>query len=73
MVLLLDGNSEIGAHVIKEQSLLFALFNASDKIESSHKSNFLPQKRLFYACATCSELPSNISINANYILIGANP
>ena len=30
MVLMLDGNSEIGANVVKEQSLLFDLFKVFD-------------------------------------------
>ena len=47
----------------KEQSLLFDLFKAIDQIESSHKSEVFSLKRLIFlhACATCSELPSNIS------------
>ena len=42
--------------------MLFDLFKAFDKIESSHKSDFLPRKDQFFsnACATCPELPSNI-------------
>ena len=57
MVLILDGNTEIGAHVRTN------LFKAFDLIKSSHKSDiFSPKRHIFlYACAICSELPSNIS------------
>ena len=41
----------------KAQYLLFDLFKAFDYIESSHKSGPI----FLYACATCNELPSNIS------------
>ena len=60
MVLILDVNSEIGAHV--RRNWLFGLFNAFYKIESSHKSdNFSPKRPIFlYACATHSEKPSYI-------------
>ena len=56
-----------------EYSLLFDLFKAFDLFEtlnyviqwfeSSHESDFFHPKRLIFlqACATCSELPSNIS------------
>ena len=47
--------SEIAAHV---KPILFVLFTVFDKIGSSHKSDF----SFFHACASCSELPSNISI-----------
>ena len=40
MVLILDGNSEIGAHVTKEQSLLLDLFKAFDQIKKSRIYNF---------------------------------
>ena len=39
MVLVPDGNSEIGAYVKEHSLLLFDLFKAFDKIESSHKSD----------------------------------
>ena len=47
----------------KEQSLLFDLFKTFNKIESSYKSDFFLHKRPIshHACATSSELPSNIS------------
>ena len=51
MVLILDGNSEIGAYV-RSQSRLYDLLKASDKIENSHKSNIF----FLHGCATCSEL-----------------
>ena len=43
--------------------MLFDLFKAFDKIESSHKSFFFSEKTYNYlhACATCSDLSSNIS------------
>ena len=60
MVLILDGNSKIGAHVI---TLLFGLFKAFDYIGSSRESDFFsPTRPIFlHACATYSKLPSNIS------------
>ena len=47
----------------KEQFLLFDKFKAFDNIESSHRLFFFSQKRhvFLYACATCSELISNVS------------
>ena len=47
MVLVLHGNSEIGNFLRKEKSLLFDLYKAFDKIESSHKSDSLIRKYLF--------------------------
>ena len=43
--------------------MLFDLLKAFDYLESHYKSDFFSQKRpiFFHACATCSELPSNIS------------
>ena len=41
MVLILDGNSEIGAPR-KKQYLLFDLCKAFAKIESSHRADFFP-------------------------------
>ena len=38
MVLILDGSSEISVHVSREQSLLFDLVKALDKIGSYHIS-----------------------------------
>ena len=58
MVLILDDNSEIGG-----QSLLFDMFKAFDLIERRHELDYFFQKRLVFlhACATCSEIPTNIS------------
>mgnify|MGYP007025556536 CR=1 FL=1 len=48
MILLLDGNSKMGAH--KEQSLLSDLFKAFAYIMISHKSEFFLRKYLkFYS------------------------
>ena len=48
MVIILDGDSEIYAHVY---------------IDGSHKSDFFIRKKpnVLHACSTCFELPSNIS------------
>ena len=46
MVLVLDGNSEIGAHV-RSNFLLFDLFKAFSEIESSQKSYPFLSKYLF--------------------------
>ena len=59
MVLILD-RKLTNSCARKEQSLLFDLFKAFDKVESRQKSG--PKRRIFlHACSTCSELPSNIS------------
>ena len=58
---LLGGNSDIG---VQEQSLLFNLFKEFDKIDSSHKWEFFSSSKrpvFLNACATCFELPSNLS------------
>ena len=59
MILILDDKSVIS----KVQSLIFVLLKAFDWIESSHKSGSFSRKRLifFHACASFSELPSNLS------------
>ena len=54
MVPILDGNSGIGAHVKNNLCYLICL-RCSNKIEISHTLD------LFFSCATCSKLPSNIS------------
>ena len=55
MVLLLDGNSEI----VAEKFLIFDLFKAFNSITTDF---FSPKRPIFlHACATCSELPFNIS------------
>ena len=62
MVLLLNGNSEIGAH--KAQYLLYDLCKAFEFIESAVKNSmFLIFKKpiFLHTCATYYELPSNIS------------
>ena len=48
----------------KMQSLLFDMLKSLDNIESNDKSFFFSEKAYFpyYACATCFELPCNISI-----------
>ena len=53
MVLILNGNSEIGTPSRKLQSV-FDLFKAYDWTESNHKSFFFSHE-----CATCSKLPSS--------------
>ena len=47
----------------RKEKLLFYIAQAFDQIEISHKSDFFsPKWPIFlHACATCSELPSNIS------------
>ena len=60
MLLILDGNR----CARKEQSLLFDMFEAFEWIGSSHKSGvfFIKKKTFFvHVCATCSELPYNIT------------
>ena len=58
--LILDGNSEIGAHVSSNLSLLFELCIWLDREQSQIGFFFFPKRTIFfYACATFSELPSN--------------
>ena len=60
MLPVLDGYSELGAHV-RGQSLLFDLFKAFDYIKSCHKSDFFSEKIFLHACASRFGLPSDIS------------
>ena len=55
----------------KEQSLFFNLLKAFDLFQSSHKSDIFYLKRpiFLHACATCSELTSNISNNRKQVQI----
>ena len=58
MVLLLDGNSEIGAHLRSD------IVNSMHLIRSRAVANlkFIPEKPFFlHTCAICFELPSDIS------------
>ena len=66
MVLILDGNSEHGAH-IWSKIRYFDLLKAFDYIERVVKFDFFFSNRptLLYMCATCSELPSYISTKFN--------
>ena len=58
MVLIHDGNSEIGAH---ERSHFCCLISLKHLITSRVVTN--PKSAIFlHACATCSELPSYTSI-----------
>ena len=63
MALILGGNSEIGAYVRRILCQLIC-FKAFVSIERSHKSDFFLRKTylFFSSCATCFELPSNVSI-----------
>ena len=54
-LVVLDCNSERSAHVL-EQSMLYDQFDLLDREQSN--SDFFS---LFHTCATCFELPSNIS------------
>ena len=60
MVLIVDGNSEIDAHVGSNLCYLICLRHS---IRSKAVTNriFLFEKTYFHACAACIELPSNIS------------
>ena len=44
----------------KEQSLLYDLLKAFDKLASSNESYFFCKKFYFHASTTCSLLPSHI-------------
>ena len=53
----------------QEANWLFDLIKAFDEIECSHKSDSFSGGPIFLqACATCSELPSNISTAHSRIL-----
>ena len=61
MVLILDGNSEIGAHVWSNACSLIRLrhLNRSRAITNRFLS---PKRQIFlHACASCSEVSSNTS------------
>ena len=61
MVLILDGNSEIGAHV--SSSLLTCLRHLMSSRPVTKSDFFSPKRPIFlYDRAPCFELPSNISI-----------
>ena len=68
MVLILDGNSEIGAYVRVNICYLICLLQL---LRASTVTNriFSPKRPIIlYACATCYELPSDISIIGVHIL-----
>ena len=53
---ILDGNSEMGPHVRRNICYVISLGREQSQIEIA------PERPIFlHACATCSELPSNIS------------
>ena len=54
MILILDGSSEIGANV--RSNLFFYIFFIGSRVGTNPKRPIFP-----HACATSSELPSNIS------------
>ena len=65
MVHMLDGNSDIVAHVCKD--FLKPFFSA----ESCHKSVYRFSEKIHFSsttCATCSELPSNIRTLGNLVI-----
>ena len=60
MVLLIDGNSYVGAHVMR---YIWYFTGLRHLIEGSHKLDFFltPKRPIFlHACATFSDLPPNI-------------
>ena len=61
MVLIFDGNSDIGSHVRSNFCYLICIMHF---VRSSAVTNRILQKIpiFLHACATCSELPSNISV-----------
>ena len=61
MVLIFDGNSEIGAHV-KVIAVIWSVQGIWSDCEQSQIGFFLQKGPIFlYKCAKCTELPSNIS------------
>ena len=62
MVLKLDGNSEIGAHVRNNVCYYLCLWHLIKSRAVTNRFFFAPKRHIFpHASATCSELPSNIS------------
>ena len=63
MVLRLDGNSELDAHVRSKFWYLICLRHSIRTKAVTNRIFFSLQKRhiIFHVCATCLELPSNIS------------
>ena len=62
MVLTLDGNSEISAHVRSNLNYLIRYRQLIRSKAVTNRNFFCSEKTYFlYACETCSELPSNIS------------
>ena len=62
MVLILDGNSEIVAHVRSKHCYLICLRHLIRSRTVTNRIVFSPKRRIFlHACATCSELPSTLS------------
>ena len=69
MVLILDGNSEIDAHV--RSNLCYVISSGhSNRYRSVTNLMFYPKRPVFFhACATCSEIPSNISAMLMTVII----
>ena len=61
MILLLDSNSEIGAHVWSEIGNLICLRYLSRSKAVVNLKCTLRNTCFLHTCATCSELPSNLS------------
>ena len=60
MVLILDGNSEKGAHVRSHLCYLICLMHLFRSITVINQMFFSEKPIFHHACATCSELPSTI-------------
>ena len=63
MVVILDGNSEIGSNVIRNLHYLICLRQLIRSQAESQNNSFFHHKRqvFLHSSATCSELPSNLS------------
>ena len=61
MVLILDGNSYLGAHLGSNRCYLTCIRLLISSKTVKNRVFFLKRPLVLYACATCYELPSNIS------------
>ena len=61
MVLILDGNSEIGAQVKSNFCYLIFLRHLVGSRVATNSIVFSKKAFFLHACAACSELPSNVS------------
>ena len=68
MILILDGNLEIGAHARNNLCYLIFLTHLIRSQAVKNRIIFAPKGSIsLYACAKCSELPSNMNSMVNTV------